>query len=95
MVATNEMGMTRGGNNRFTWSNERPLIGRVDYRDDSSYLLEFVGHSNHLYLIESSSNLTAWTQLGAATALATRTNFQFISQPNGTAPHRFYRTRLP
>jgi len=95
MVATNEMGMTRGGMQSFTFSNERPRIGRVDYRDDSSYLLEFVGHSNHLYLIESSSNLTAWTQLGAATALATRTNFQFISQPNGTAPHRFYRTRLP
>ncbi len=95
MVATNNMGMTRGGLQTFRFFNERPVVSTPVRQPNSSYLLGFTGHSNHVYLIESSSNLTDWAQLGQATSTANGTNFQFTTPPTGTAPHRFYRTKLP
>jgi hypothetical protein len=95
MVATNKEGMTRGGLQTFRFFNERPVVRTPERQPNSSYLLRFTGHSNHLYYIESSSNFTDWAQLGLATSPGNGTNFQFTTQPTGTAPHRFYRTKIP
>lgn len=95
MVATNEMGMTRGGLQTFRLFNDRPVVGTPERQLNSSYLLRFAGHSNHVYYLEGSTNFTTWTQLGQATSASNGTNYQFVTQPTGTAPHRFYRTKLP
>jgi hypothetical protein len=95
MVATNNLGMTRGGLQTFRFFNERPVVTNPDYRPDSRFFLSFVGHSNHIYSIEGSVNFAEWIHLGLATSAASGTNFQFTSPPNGAAPHRFYRTKLP
>jgi hypothetical protein len=89
-VATNSIGRSNGLDQTFLYLGTRPqlAIARVNYR------LTFSGSPAHLYIVQMSTNLTSWTDLGAAQEMPSG---QYGYTPSGAAAlsQRFFRIKLP
>ncbi|HEV2693167.1 MAG TPA: aryl-sulfate sulfotransferase [Verrucomicrobiae bacterium] len=58
---------------------------------DSSPSLTFSANSTHVYLVQSSTNLTDWATCGTAVQQGTPGNFNYTDNDDGQSTSRFYR----
>jgi hypothetical protein len=94
LVATNNLGRGQGELQTFLFYNTPPLLVAPG-RDFNTFHFEFVGHTNHLYRVEASTNLVDWLDLGLANEESPG-SFEFMhSLPVPVSPYRYYRVRLP
>lgn len=99
VVATNSLGRSTGTTNTFRWNSAPP--GDLVYFPDGIgvFQLEFTGSPFHNYVVQGSSNLLTWVDLGLATTNqigGSDSAFLFRhSQAPPAAPQFFYRLRLP
>lgn len=92
MVGINSLGRSDGQLQTFSFSNAPPQITFHEYEDSGAFRVEFAGAASHLYVIQGSTNLVDWSDLGAATETSPA-YFQF--RHSTPEPHRFYRVRRP
>lgn len=99
VIATNSMGRTTGVTNTFRWSSNPP--DDMTYVDNGGgdFRIEFTGAPFHNYLIQGSTNLINWIDLGLATTNqlnGTDSAFYFRHTQSPPAASRFfYRIRMP
>ncbi len=91
VVASNSIGTTIGTNRSFAWSSASPRL-TVYPVTNATFTLRFNGQSSQLYSVETSTNLSNWTDLGLSTELGGG-SFQWVGPL--APPKRFYRVRLP
>ena len=91
IVGSNTASMTRGGDRSFAWSATPPRINSFTRANDT-YVLQLLGQTGQMYLIEASPDLTEWTNLGTANDMGNG-NFTFADAANLLS--RFYRARSP
>ena len=95
LVATNNLGASRGDLQTFVWNNTAPDIIAPEKLSPTTFRFEFAGQTNHLYMVQGSTNLVEWTDLGLARERSPAA-FEFQhSVPPPAPPNRFYRVRLP
>jgi hypothetical protein len=94
MVGSNALGRSEGQLQTFLWDNTPPQIAGYGFDPDLGevFNIDFSGAANHLYVVQGSTNLVDWTNLGRANELSP-TSFRF--QHSATVPVRFYRVRQP
>ena len=94
MVGSNLLGKSEGQLQTFLFTNTPPLITTFGFDENlgNVYNIAFTGSANHLYVVEGSTNLVNWINLGNATE-PSPTSFFF--QHSATGPRRFYRVRQP
>jgi len=68
VVATNSIGVSFGADLTFTWSSNPPTLTAF-YPTNGSYSLRFLGQSNQLYGVMTSTNLLHWTNGGFSSYL--------------------------
>jgi hypothetical protein len=93
-VATNAVGRTYGADQVFHWLNGQPLITSPVRLPGGNFQFQFNGTASQLYVVQGSTNLPAWVDLGAATDLGGGL-FEFIHTSTAGAPFRFYKVRVP
>ena len=94
VVATNIVGTSYGPNRTLQWNNTRPLLTSPTRLTNGEFQFQFTGASNHLYMVQGSTNLTQWLDLGLSAEL-TPGRFQFNHPSLDNARSRFYKLRLP
>ena len=99
VVATNSLGRATGTTNTFRWTSTPPNDLAYVEQDGGNFLLEFTGAPFHNYVIQGSTNLISWADLGLATTNRpggsdTAFFYQHVQTPPA-APRFFYRLRLP
>jgi hypothetical protein len=94
MVGINSLGRSEGQLRTFSFSNAPPQITTFGFNENlgTVYQIEFGGAAQHLYVVEGSTNLVDWINLGSATE-SSPTSFLF--QHSAIEPKRFYRVRQP
>jgi hypothetical protein len=65
-AASNDLGLSFGANQTFTWNPAPVQIGAFG-SSNNSWRLEFGGSQNQAYLVQFSTNLIDWIALGKAT----------------------------
>lgn len=99
VVATNSLGRATGVTNTFRWNSAPP--GDLVFFPEATgvFQIEFTGSPFHNYIVQGSSNFLNWVDLGLATTNqigGTDSAFLFRHvQAPPTAPHFFYRLKLP
>ena len=97
MVATNIQGRAEGPLQTFVWSNTPPVLTGPNFPESSAgkaFEFFFTGNTNQLYVIQASTNLLDWTDLGAATNRET-SQFNFRHSLPPSSPSHYYQIRLP
>lgn len=94
VVATNIVGTSYGPNRTLQWNNTRPLLTTPTLLTNVEFQFQFTGASNQLYMVQGSTNLTQWFDLGLSTELAP-SQFQFNHPNFNNARYQFYKLRLP
>jgi hypothetical protein len=92
MIGTNNLGRSEGLLQTFTFSNAPPQITTYEYEVSRAFTMEFSGATHHLYLIQGSTNLVDWADLGNAIE-GSPAYFNF--RHSSPEPHRFYRVKQP
>jgi hypothetical protein len=93
MVGTNNLGRGEGAVLSFAFSNAPPpRITTYGYELSRAFLMEFDATASHLYVIQGSTNLFDWLDLGVATE-GSPAHFNF--RHSSPEPQRFYRIRQP
>lgn len=98
IVATNALGRTTGIPNTFRWNSAPPADVAYFNEGPGISQVEFEGTPFHNYLVQGSTNLVHWTDLGLAftNRSGSISAFQFRhAQAPPVAPQYFYRLRLP
>jgi hypothetical protein len=101
LVATNALGRGEGALQTFTFTNAPPQITTFGFESDLSrtFLIEFAGATQHLYVIEHSTNLVDWTSVfppGIQPELAIEASPGFfIYRSDHSEPQLFYRVKQP
>lgn len=92
MVGSNSLGRSEGHLQTFAFTNTPPQITTFGYEVSRAFVVEFAGAANHLYVIQGSTNLVDWSNLGPATEGSPGYfNFRHPSPE----PQRYYRVRQP
>ena len=97
MVSTNAQGKSVGAIQTFVWSNSPPTLTSPNFPEISAgraFEFSFTGNTNQVYVIQSSTNLINWTDLGAATNQETSW-FSFRHSLPPLSPQLYYQIRLP
>lgn len=99
VVATNSLGRATGSTNTFRW-NSAPPSDLVYFPEGTGvFQIEFTGSPFHNYVVQGSSNLLNWVDLGLATTNqigGSDSAFLFRhAQAPPAAPQFFYRLKLP
>ena len=94
VVATNIVGTSYGTNRTLQWNNTRPLLTTPTLLTNVEFQFQFTGASNQLYMVQGSTNLTQWLDLGLSAEL-TPGQFRFNHPSFSNARFRFYKLRLP
>jgi len=94
VVGTNSIGRSNGLDRTFLWSSIRPVLNGAGAVSNSIYGFTFAGNTDQLYLVEMSTNLVTWTNLGPAQATAPG-QYQFSQGGAAFLPQRFFRLRSP
>ena len=92
MVGTNNLGRGEGQLQTFVFSNAPPQITTHGYDVSRAFLLEYSGAASHLYLIQGSTNLIDWLDLGLAEEFSPA---RFRFRDSDFNRQRFYRVRQP
>ena len=97
MVSTNAQGKSVGAIQTFVWSNSPPTLTSPNFPEISAgkaFEFSFTGNTNQVYVIQSSTNLVNWTDLGTATNRET-SRFSFRHSLPPLSPQLYYQIRLP
>ena len=94
VVATNIVDKSFGPNRTLQWNNTRPLLTSPTRLTNDVFQFQFTGATSHLYMVQGSTNLTQWLDLGLSTEL-TPGQFRFDHPLIDNARSRFYKLRLP
>jgi hypothetical protein len=92
MVGSNSLGKSEGQLQTFAFTNTPPQITFQEYEVSRAFRVEFTGAGSHLYVVQGSTNLVDWADLGAATE-SSPAFFEF--RQSSPEPQRFYRVRQP
>jgi hypothetical protein len=96
IVANNSLGRTDGLDRTFIWKTNQPALATPERFPSGNVRLSFAGNSRQVYAVQTSTNLTEWTQLGLATeAPADSGSFIYTHIGAGAALRRFYRVYSP
>ena len=93
-IATNALGKTFGANQTFQWSATPPALAAPTRELNGDFRFHFGGNSGQRYLVQATTNLTQWFDLGSATE-PTPGTFQHREAVGARKPHQFHRLRLP
>lgn len=91
-VGSNAQGKVFGQNQSFTISTNPPVLASQVRCPDGSLLVPFTGTAGRLYMVQGSSNLNQWVDLGPARDLGGGA-FDYLHNPGPLPPHRFYKVR--
>jgi hypothetical protein len=95
LVATNNLGRTDGALRTFRWDTTRPTLDtNTLVRVGNTTYFEFIGATNHAYLVQTSTNLSDWVSLAPSVG----TNppvYQVLHVPTNAPRQLFYRVLLP
>ncbi len=97
MVSTNTQGRSEGAIKTFVWKNSSPTLSSPHFPDNSggqAFEFSFTGHTNQVYVIQASTNLIHWTDLGTTTNRET-SQFNFRHSLPPVSPQFYYQIRLP
>ncbi len=99
IVATNALGRSIGALQTFRW-NSTPPTDLIFQQEAGASVLNFTGEPFHQHLIQGTTNLVNWIDLGLATTNFTQssstTYFEYRHTPPPPAPAQYYyRIRLP
>ena len=99
IVATNALGRSIGALQTFRW-NSTPPTDLIFQQEAGASVLNFTGEPFHHHLIQGTTNLVNWIDLGLATTNFTQssstTYFEYRHTPAPPAPAQYYyRIRLP
>jgi len=91
-VGSNAQGRVYGQNQSFTIATNPPVLTDQIPCPHGAFLVRFNGVAGRLYLVQGSSNLTQWTDLGPARDLGGGA-FDYLHTPGTLPPYRFYKVR--
>jgi hypothetical protein len=93
-VGANPLGRSEGQLQTFTFTNSPPQIATFGFESEfnRTFVVEFAGAASHLYIIQDSTNLVDWSNLGEATE-ASPGYFSYRHASSGL--RLFYRVRQP
>ena len=94
VVATNIIDKSFGQDRTLQWTNSRPLLTSPTRLPDGEFQFQFSGASNQVYMVQGSTNLTQWLDLGLSTE-SSPGQFQFNHPNFDNTRFRFYKVRLP
>ncbi len=98
MVATNALGRSEGALQTFMWLSDPPQ-NMFFYQDvDGTFPIEFTGEPSYVYVVQGSSNLVDWIDLGTAKTNTTQTTTGYLyrhSPPVPAPTNFFFRLKLP
>lgn len=94
VAATNIVGTGYGPNRTLQWTNSRPVLTSPTRLPDGEFQFQFTGASNQLYMVQGSTNLTQWLDLGLSTELAPG-QFQYNHPSFDSTRFQFFNLRLP
>jgi hypothetical protein len=92
MIGTNSLGRGQGQLQTFTFTNTPPEIIAYEYESSGAFNVEFEGAASHLYVVQGSTNLIDWTDVGVATNASPTIYFYRHTTPDR---QRFYRVKQP
>ena len=98
IIATNELGRSAGNLRIFRWVSEPPANFYYQKDVDGASKFEFTGKPFHQYIIQGSSNLVNWTDLGLASTNLTQSTTAYLYRHTLPVPapaHYYYRLKLP
>ena len=90
LKATNSVGFSIGLDRTAIWSAAPPWFSSISSVGNGSWQLRFTGVTAQLYLLQASSNLADWAQIGTALDLGNGL-FQYQDSSASSLPARFYR----
>ncbi len=98
--AFNALGTNHGALQTFVFLNDPPSNMRFERDIDGTYPITFQGEPGYVYVVQSSSNLVDWVNLGVATNTffrpPTPTAYGFRHSPGAVPPPKlFFRVKLP
>lgn len=93
-VAANSVGRSDGLNRAFFWSRTPPRLVGATNLGGGDYRFTFTGNPAQLYLVQMSTNLTSWIDIGAAPEIRP-SQYEFIQNGAATLPQRFFRVKIP
>lgn len=91
-VGSNAQGKVFGLNQSFTIATNPPVLTAQTPCPGGAFLVQFNGNAGRLYLVQGSSNLTQWADLGPARDLGGGA-FDYLHVPGTLPPYRFYKVR--
>ena len=94
VVATNIIDKAFGQNRTLQWTNWSPLLSSPARLPDGEFQFQFAAKSNQVYMVQGSTNLTQWLDLGLSTEVNPG-QFQFHHPNFDSTRFRFYKVRLP
>jgi hypothetical protein len=92
-TSSNTIGLVKGDDLTFVYSNARPFMVEPTRLDNGKFLFQFEANPPQLYLVQGSTNLLDWADLGLATNVSS-TLFQYLHEHGGLDATRFYRVKL-
>ena len=98
VVATNALGYSAGSIQTFKWVSTPPADLAFFKDVDGASQIEFEGEAFHSHVVQGSSNLVDWIDLGPASTNLTQSTTSFLFRHSQTVPAAsqfFYRIRLP
>lgn len=98
IVATNALGRSEGSLHTFRWVSEPPADLSFFKDIGNTTQLDFTGQPFHQYIIQGTSNLLNWVDLGLAATNLTQSTTAYLYRHTPALPapaQYFYRIRLP
>lgn len=93
-IATNSLGKTFGADQTCQWSATQPTLAPPTHEPNGDFRFHFDANPGQRYVVQATTNLTHWVDLGSATE-PTPGTFQYLEAASARKPHQFYRLRLP
>jgi hypothetical protein len=93
-VAMNSIGRSNGLDRAFFWSSTPPRLVCAPSLAGGDYRFTFTGNPAQLYVVQMSTNVTAWIDLGSAQETRP-SQYQFTQIGAVARPQRFFRVRVP
>ena len=94
VVATNIIDKSFGGDRTLQWSALQPVLTSPVLLTNSEFQFQFTAASNQLYMVQGSTNLPAWFDIGLASEHLPG-QFQFNESSLFNPRFLFYKLRLP
>jgi len=91
-VGSNSQGKIFGLDQSFLVSTNRPVITGQSALAVGNFLVQFSATTGQPYIVQGSSSLLSWQDLGTARELGGG-QFEFVHSPGAAPPYRFYKIR--